>query len=93
MLSMNIGMHEAYDLVQRLALDSDALRQSALADYSGERQKEWASLLDLNGLLQRELADPWIVGHKESLAANLPASGDIRHALLEQVHLDDAMSA
>ncbi|PXA04463.1 hypothetical protein DDZ13_08010 [Coraliomargarita sinensis] len=93
MLSMNIGMHEAYDLVERLSLDSDELRQSALANYSSDRIDEWSGLLDLDGLLQRESADPWIVAHKDSLAANLPASGDTRHALLEQVHLDDAMTA
>jgi len=93
MLSMNIGMHEAYDLVQRLSLDSDELRQAALLSYSEDRKKEWSALLDLNGLLQRELADPWLVEHKDSLAANLPASGDTRHALLEQVHLDDAVTA
>jgi 2-polyprenyl-6-methoxyphenol hydroxylase-like FAD-dependent oxidoreductase len=92
MLSMNVGMHEAFDLVERLSLDSDELRQSALANYSKERKSEWSALLDLDRLLQTESADPWIVEHKDSLAANLPASGDTRHALLEQVHLDDAMT-
>jgi 2-polyprenyl-6-methoxyphenol hydroxylase-like FAD-dependent oxidoreductase len=90
MLSMNVGMHEAYDLVQRLSLDSDELREAAIASYSSDRIKEWSDLLCLDGALQGDLADPWILEHKESLATNLPATGDTRRALLEQVHLDAA---
>lgn len=88
MLSMNVGMHEAFDLVERLSLDSDELRRSALSNYSEERMKEWSDLLDLDHALQGETADPWILEHKDKLAANLPASGETRRALLEQVHLD-----
>lgn len=88
MLSMNVGMHEAYDLVQRLSLDSDELRRDAVATYSSDRMQEWSSLLSLNTVLEEDSVDPWILEHKNRLAANLPASGDIRHALLRQVHLE-----
>jgi len=85
MLSMNVGMHEAFDLVQRLSLDSDELRHSALSNYSEDRMKEWSDLLCLDHVLQGDTADPWILEHQDSLAANLPATGDTRQALLQQV--------
>lgn len=85
MLSMNVGMHEAFDLVQRLSLDSEDLREAALRNYSEERMREWSELLDLDGVLQGGAADPWILAHKDSLATNLPATGETRSALLEQV--------
>ncbi len=90
MLSMNVGMHEAYDLVERLAVDSEDLRQSALSTYSEERMSEWTQLLDLDHSLQSDNADPWIYQHRDDLGANLPASGDTRKELLQQVHLTSA---
>lgn len=88
MLSMNVGMHEAYDLVQRLALSSDESRQAALARYSDERAGEWSELLRLDSLLLSDSADSWIAANKEVLAMNLPATGATRRALLEQVRLE-----
>lgn len=88
MLSMNIGMHEAYDLVQRLSLDSDELRRAAVASYSDDRMREWSELLRFGKALRGDTADPWVRKHKDILAMNLPATGDTRRALLRQVHLD-----
>lgn len=88
MLSMNIGMHEAYDLVQRLTMTSNELRDLALTTYDEERKQEWNDLLCLDHVLCGDTADPWLLQHKDQLAANLPASGDIRAALLKQLHLE-----
>ena len=88
MLSMNIGMHEAYDLVQRLTMAGDELREVALATYDEERRKEWSDLLCLDHVLCGDTADPWLLQHKDQLAANLPASGDTRSELLKQIHLE-----
>ena len=87
MLSMNVGMHEAYDLAQRLSLSTDELRQAAVATYSDERAREWSDLLCLDGALLAGSADPWVAAHKDILAMNLPAIGDTRRTLLEQMHL------
>lgn len=88
MLSMNVGMHEAFDLVQRLTMTEDETREMALATYDEERRQEWNDLLCLDHVLCGDSASIWLLQHKDQLAANLPASGDTRAALLQQLHLE-----
>jgi 2-polyprenyl-6-methoxyphenol hydroxylase-like FAD-dependent oxidoreductase len=92
MLSMNVGMHEAVDLVERLAIgSSDEARQAALATYTADRLEEWANLLDLDHHLSDSSAtDPWIHNHKDAIVGNIPASGDSLKALLAQIQLTAA---
>lgn len=87
MLSMNVGMLEAYDLAQRMVMGADDVRQAALATYSDERMQEWSELHHLEGALSGEGMDPWLSEHSKTVAANLPATGAIRAALLQQVQV------
>lgn len=91
-LSMNVGMREALDLVERLGTgNEDAQRQAALASYSEERLAEWKGLIDLEGhLAQSGEADPWVLAHKDRLVGNIPAAGETLRALLGQLHLTAA---
>ena len=91
-LSMNVGMREAADLVARLATGNEnPQRQTALASYSEERLAEWKGLMDLERHLdQSGEADPWVLKHKDRLVGNIPASGDTLRALLGQLHLTAA---
>ncbi|MFP4202775.1 MAG: FAD-dependent oxidoreductase [Opitutales bacterium] len=90
-LSMNVGMREAGDLVERLAYNaSDADRTAALDSYNEERRKEWRALLDLDHHLHAKgAADPWLLKHKAALAGNIPATGDNLSALLDQVRMTE----
>lgn len=90
MLSMNVGMLEADDLAQRLALGADDARQAALATYSDERQQEWSELLDLSAAWPEDCADPWLMEHSKRVALNLPATRTSRAALLRQFQLEPA---
>ncbi len=92
MLSMNVGMHEAVDLVERLAVGTDDnARQAALATYSADRLAEWNKLMDLDHhLSDSKETDQWIHRHKDALVANIPATGESLKALLAQIQLTAA---
>lgn len=89
-LSMNVGMHEAYDLAERLAISShDSERQAALASYNQERQAEWKQLLDLEHALNTShCTDAWLRANKQALVGNIPATGESLRALLTQIEMD-----
>ena len=91
-LSMNVGMREAVDLVDRLASGTtDAERQKALAGYNTQRLAEWEHLLDLdNHISAVDQTASWILGHRTSLIGNIPASGETLSELLAQLHLIEA---
>lgn len=89
-LSMNVGMHEAYDLAQRLATGTnDTTRQAALASYNDQRQQEWKQLLDLDHRRKKSNGrDTWWRENNETLVGNIPASGDSLLALLAQIDIN-----
>jgi 2-polyprenyl-6-methoxyphenol hydroxylase-like FAD-dependent oxidoreductase len=91
-LSMNVGMREAVDLVDRLASGTtDSRRQEALASYNTQRLAEWEHLLDLDHHIGAvDQTARWILGHRSSLVGNIPASGETLTELLAQLHLIDA---
>lgn len=89
-LSMNIGMREAVDLVDILS-SADNRPQKALADYNKHRLAEWEHLLDLDHHISAvDKTARWILGHRNSLVGNIPASGETLTELLAQLHLIDA---
>jgi 2-polyprenyl-6-methoxyphenol hydroxylase-like FAD-dependent oxidoreductase len=91
-LSMNVGMREAVDLVDRLSSGhTDAARQKALAGYNKYRLTEWEHLLDLDHHISAvDKTARWMLGHRSSLIGNIPASGETLTELLAQLHLIDA---
>jgi 2-polyprenyl-6-methoxyphenol hydroxylase-like FAD-dependent oxidoreductase len=87
--SMNVGLHEAYDLARRMA---DILQNSAslelLRYYNEERSREWKMLLGLKNQLRTRPDTPaWAHRLALRLVPSLPASGRDLNALLEQVGL------
>ena len=86
--SMNVGLLEARDLVQRI---TDSLRDhssSHLERYAAEREREWHKLFGLN--VQFDLlphARPWLSVHARRLVPALPASGPELAELLAQLGL------
>ncbi len=91
-LSMNVGMREAVDLVDILSTaDTNHGRQKALADYNEQRLAEWQHLLDLDHHIYGvDQTARWAIGHRNSLIGNIPASGETLRELLAQLHLIDA---
>ena len=87
--SMNVGFHEAYDLVRRM---TDILRKNAsfelLRYYNEERSREWKMLLGItNRLRMRPETPKWAQRLALRLVPSLPASGRDLNALLGQVGL------
>jgi len=91
-LSMNVGMCEAVDLVEILStLGTHLVRQQALADYNKQRLAEWRHLLDLDHHIYAvDQTARWALSHRNSLIGNIPASGETLSELLAQLHLIDA---
>ncbi len=88
MLSMNVGMREVVDLVERLTVSDETGRATALEAYDEERRTEWKRLLDGGaGIRAGKGAGRWVARHKDFLAGNIPASGETLDALLGQVGL------
>jgi 2-polyprenyl-6-methoxyphenol hydroxylase-like FAD-dependent oxidoreductase len=75
--SLNVGLLEARDLVQRIADNAQANNGlAALERYGNEREREWHKLLGLNvrfDLLPH--APPWLATHARRIVPALPASG------------------
>lgn len=90
-LSMNVGIREVIDLVNRLeGAHTEMACQKALADYNQHRLAEWQHLLNLDQHISA--ADQharWILNHP-SLIGNIPASGETLTELLAQLHLINA---
>ena len=91
-LSMNVGMREAFDLVDILSCQTNGTqKQAALAGYNATRLAEWEHLLDLNHHISAaDKNAKWILQHRNSLVGNIPASGETLTELLAQLHLTDA---
>lgn len=91
MLSMNVGMREVVDLVNRIqGAHTDTEFQKALADYNQHRLAEWQHLLNLDHHISAaDQTARWILNHR-SLIGNIPASGETLTELLAQLHLINA---
>lgn len=91
-LSMNVGMHEAADLADRLSTDeSDDVRQFRLHAYNTDRLGEWKRLLDLDHhIVGKDATAKWLLSHHDGIIGNIPASGETLKAVLEQLHLTEA---
>ena len=88
-LSMNVGIREAIDLVNCLSsAKTDSERQKALEQYNRTRKDEWQYLLDLDHHINAADTDAhWLLSHRSSLIGNIPASGETITELLAQIHL------
>jgi len=85
--SMNLGLSEAHDFVQRIAscLRGDTV-PAALGEYGAVREREWHKLLGVNAkfdLLAH--APPWLAARARRIAPTLPASGRDLRDLLRQL--------
>lgn len=91
-LSMNVGMREALELVDIMTSDvTDPQRRDALAAYNATRLAEWEYLFDLNHhICAADKSAQWVLHHRNSLVGNIPASGETLTMLLAQLHLIDA---
>jgi 2-polyprenyl-6-methoxyphenol hydroxylase-like FAD-dependent oxidoreductase len=88
--SMNVGLIEAHDLVNRIV---EASRRGSgtgsLERYEIERQREWHKLLGVN--VSFELlphAPPWLVAHARRIVPALPASGKGLSDILQKLGLE-----
>ena len=91
-LSMNVGIREAFDLAEILASnETDTQRQRMLRQYNKTRLAEWKQLLDLGHTLDAaDKTAQWLLGHRASLVGNIPASGETLTELLAQLHVTEA---
>ncbi len=91
-LSMNVGIREAVDLVNRLgSVNTDVERQESLEQHNRRYKDEWEYLLDLDHHISAaDQAAGWLLSHRSSLVGNIPATGETLTALLAQMHLFDA---
>jgi 3-(3-hydroxy-phenyl)propionate hydroxylase len=87
--SMNVGLLEARDLVQRVAESvRDKNGCASLERYGSEREREWHKLLGLN--VQFDLlphAPRWLAMHARRIVPALPASGADLAEMLGQIGL------
>ncbi len=87
--SMNIGLSEAHDFVQRIAA---CLRgqtpAAALVEYGAVREREWHKLLGVNAKFELLAhAPPWLAARARQISPTLPASGADHRDLLRQLGL------
>ena len=85
--SVNIGLSEAQDCVQRIAacLRGHTL-PAALGEYGTVREREWHKLLGVNAkfdLLPH--APAWLAARARQITPTLPASGGDLRSLLRQL--------
>lgn len=87
--SMNIGLREARDLVQRIsAVHEGSTPRDLLGEYDERWRREWRSLLGLSGqLAPSEGSESWTTRNADRLLPCIPASGEDLTRLLEQLHL------
>lgn len=82
--SMNVGLLEAHDLVERMAESLTRGDAPRLDDYGAERAREWHKLLGVN--VSYELlphAPAWLGAHARRLVPALPVSGAALGDVLE----------
>jgi len=88
--SMNIGLREAHDLVQRLTrvLRENESLERLTEGYEQARREEWRTMLGLDGtLVGDENTDPWIRDRADRLLPALPASGEHLMTLARELGL------
>ncbi|HEV8247175.1 MAG TPA: NAD(P)/FAD-dependent oxidoreductase, partial [Polyangiaceae bacterium] len=87
--SMNVGLHEACELSERIAdCKAGKKRSESLEQYGIERQREWHKLLGCNVHLDvLPHAAKWLPCHARQILPALPASGPDLDRLLEQLGL------
>lgn len=87
--SMNVGLREAKDLADTIALILQKGEPIDLLEkYNRDRLAEWGCLLGLEGGLKAgKQADHWIRKHSVGLLQCIPASGDDLAMLAEQIGL------
>ncbi len=84
--SMNAGLAEALELAQGIASGAP----DTLEPYGIAVRAAWRQLLDLTkgkGVEATPGADPWVAQHAGRILASLPAAGDHRKRLAEQLGL------
>jgi 3-(3-hydroxy-phenyl)propionate hydroxylase len=84
--SMNGGLNEAHDLVERMAECLFAKKPLAtLEQWGAEREREWHKLLGLHAAIESKPgAPPWLADQAARIIPTLPASGrDLQHLLRE----------
>ena len=84
--SMNAGLAEALELAQAIAAGAP----DTLEPYGHAVRAAWRQLLDLSdgkGVEATSDADPWVARHAGRILASLPAAGDDRKKLAEQLGL------
>jgi 2-polyprenyl-6-methoxyphenol hydroxylase-like FAD-dependent oxidoreductase len=88
--SMNVGLIEAHQLVNRIVETSTTQRGvSPLERYELERQREWHKLLGVNVSFQLlPHAPPWLAAHARRLVPALPASGGDLSEVLQRLGLE-----
>jgi len=87
--SMNLGLSEAHDFVQRIAacLRGDS-RLESLKEYGAVSEREWHKLLGVNVTFRLlPHAPSWLAAHARRIAPVLPASGADLRDLLQQLGL------
>lgn len=84
--SLNVGIHEGYDLARRMAERIEHRGASALGhEYAHQRLLEWRVLFGLE--LGTSKARDWVRRHFGVLLSALPAAGDDLDDLLDQLHV------
>jgi 3-(3-hydroxy-phenyl)propionate hydroxylase len=88
--SMNVGLLEVHDLVNRISEASELGGGSApLERYEIERQREWHKLLGVNVAFQLlPHAPPWLAAHARRVVPALPASGKDLSEMLHELGLE-----
>lgn len=84
--SMNAGLAEALQLADGLTAGAG----DALQSYGHSVRAAWRQLIDLSegkGVEATPDADPWVAQHAGPILASLPAAGDDRKKLAEQLGL------
>jgi 2-polyprenyl-6-methoxyphenol hydroxylase-like FAD-dependent oxidoreductase len=90
--SMNSGLLEARELASRISqVQQGAAAPSLLEQFATEMHETWERLLEPAAAVSAlPGADPWVRQHAARILACLPASGDDREALLQQIGLTAA---
>jgi 2-polyprenyl-6-methoxyphenol hydroxylase-like FAD-dependent oxidoreductase len=90
--SLNVGISEAHDLAQRIAvhLERGDVANLGVA-YATQRRLEWERLFGVAPSVPLTGRAPaWVRRHIAELLPSLPASGDELDDLLDQLHVRSA---
>jgi len=90
--SLNVGIHEAHDLAQRMAaqLERSGAAKFGVA-YTTQRRLEWERLFGVGPSVPLTGCAPaWVGRHIAKLLPSLPAAGHDLDDLLDQLHVRSA---